>query len=157
MLGCDIISSAGAHVPVGEPLVFLMHTRVNADTEKAGIRLEIFYEVLSIAGTVFADQPIDGIKGELFDLKLALDTSNLAPGRYRAAALFYEVDSQGNQVCIDRVEPAITFEIIQNNTRELVWLHQCWGHIRMNDMRLEKESLKKVTEHRTAEHADPCD
>ena len=141
MLGCDVISNAGVHVPVGETLVFLMHCRANNDIVNAGIRLEIFYEDLSIAGTVFADRPIDGKKGEEFDLKLSLNTANLAPGRYQTAALFYEYDSQGNQVGIDRVQPAIAFEIIQNDVNELVWLHQWWGHIRLNDMHTEKQVI----------------
>ena len=47
----------------------------------------------------------------------------------------YEFDFVGNQIGVDRVEPAVSFEIFEKNN-ELIWLHQYWGHVKFNDIEL---------------------
>lgn len=143
MLGCDVIGDNGVHVPIGENLELVMHCRANKDVQDIGLRMEIFYEDDTIAGTTFSDKVFSRKKDDRFDLLLSLETKNLAPGRYHAVALFYESDSQGNQVGVDRVDPAVVFEMIYTNADELVWLHQWWGHIRLNDMHAEIEMLRE--------------
>lgn len=138
MLGCTIVGRESAHVPIGDKLRFTLHCRANADVEDLGLRFEVFFQDDTITGTVFADKTISAKKDQLFDLHIALPTENYAPGCYRAVALFYERDSQGNQVGIDRVDPAIKFETYYENSEELVWLHQWWGHVRFDDMVVEQ-------------------
>ena len=134
MLGCEIENRDSAHVTVGDELEFVMHCCANEDTGGLGLRLEIFYQDDTIAGTVFADRTFLGRKGEQFDLHIALPTKNYAPGKYRAVALFYERDSQGNQIGVDRVDPAFKFELFYSDAENLVWMHQYWGHVRFDDM-----------------------
>lgn len=143
MLGCDIVGRESANIPIGEQLSFTLHCRANADAVEHGLRFEIFYQDDSIAGTVFTDKMISVHQGDEFDLHISMPTVNFTPGRYRAVALFYERDPQGNQVGVDRVDPALRFETYYDSTEELVWLHQWWGHVRFDDMILESVEFKK--------------
>lgn len=138
MLGCEIKNRESAHVAVGDDLEFVLHCCANADTEDIGLRFEVFYQDATIAGTTFADKVFAGKKGQRFDLHISMPTSNFAPGKYRVAALFYERDSQGNQVGVDRIEPALQFEAVYNDAEHLVWQHQWWGHVRFNDAAVTK-------------------
>ena len=41
---------------------------------------------------------------------------------------------------IDRVYPALSFEIIPDETRDLNWNHRFWGHVQFDDIRIIKSS-----------------
>jgi len=56
-------------------------------------------------------------------------------------ALAYEYNDYGTQVGVDRVDPAIYFEILNVND-SLVWLHQYWGHVNFDDMKVEGVEVK---------------
>ena len=134
MLSCEIKNRATGHITVGDDLEFVMHCCANADAEDIGLRFEVFYQDDTISGTLFSDRTFSKKKGEYFDIHINMPTKNIAPGRYRAVALFYERDSQGNQVGVDRVDPALQFETVYSDAEQLVWLHQWWGHVRFDDM-----------------------
>ena len=133
LLGLDMINRSTNKVLKGGPLEFVVHCISNKNTDGIGLRFEIFYADETIAGTVFADKYISGAEGSYLDLKIKLSTKNFAPGKYKAVALLYERDKYGNQVGVDRISPAMGFEIINENDN-LIWLHQYWGHVHFDDM-----------------------
>lgn len=133
LLGCEIIGRDENKVRKNENLDFVLHCKGNADLKDVGLRFEISYLDDTIAGTNFLNENISCAKGEFFDLEISMPTKNIAPGKYKVAALLYESNQFGNQVFLDRVCPAMCFEIMEESG-ELVWLHQFWGHIRLDDM-----------------------
>ena len=142
LLGLDMVDREDNKIIKGELLNFIMHCRANQDAEEIGIRFEVFYLDATVAGTIFMDKLISASKGQLVDLHLQMPTRNFAPGKYMAVALAYERDQYGNQVGVDRVAPAMCFEIANAENDELVWLHQYWGHVHFDDMtilRVEKK------------------
>ena len=56
----------------------------------------------------------------------------------KVVALAYERDNYGNQVGVDRVEPAMYFEIIEESIDEILWLHQYWGHVQFDDLEIKQ-------------------
>ena len=134
LLGADILNLTEARIPKGDTLKFVFHTRANADAEDIGFRFEVFYLDDTIAGTIFTDKAVSAKKGQNLDLYIDLPTDNFAPGKYRAVALAYERDQYGNQVGVDRVNPAMCFEITNGEDSDLVWLHQYWGHVHFDNM-----------------------
>lgn len=140
MLGLDILDREKNIVPIGEKLRFCLRCFANENVQEMGIRFELFFEDGSIVGTVFADKTFDASKGEKFDICMSMDTKNFTPGKYKGVALIYEYDSVGNQIPVDRVDPAISFEMYNDNSNRLVWLHQWWGHVRFDDIIIEKGS-----------------
>lgn len=142
LLGADILDRPSNSVTIGEPLRFTLHCRANETVENIGVRFEIFFADNTVAGTVFSDRTVRAKKGELVDLTLSLDTKNFAPGFYTAVALTYECNEYGTQICVDRVNPALCFEMLNKELSDLTWLHQCWGHVRFNDIVVENIGVR---------------
>lgn len=133
MLGLDISNRANNKIVKGDTLEFVLHCVCNKNSEHIGFRFEVFYLDETIAGTIFADKYVSATSGQYLDLTIKFSTSNFAPGKYKAVALAFERDKYGNQVGVDRVSPALCFEILNEND-SLIWLHQYWGHVHFDDM-----------------------
>ena len=138
LLGLDILNRATNKVKKGEQLEFVMHCRGNKNAKDIGLRFEVFYVDDTVAGTVFSDKCISVNEGQSVDVTICLDTRNFAPGKYRAVALAFERDEYGNQVGVDRIAPALGFEVMNAEKENLIWLHQYWGHVQFDDMRVNK-------------------
>ena len=134
MLSGKILGRNDAFIPRDESLEFVLHGRANANMQEVGLRFEVYGQDDTVVGTAFGDTMYDFQAGQEFDMHISMPMKNYAPGRYRAAALFYQRDDQGNEDGITRVEPVVRFECIGAGTSDLVWLHQCWGHVRFDDM-----------------------
>ena len=138
MLGLSICGRKQNQVEQCDKLSFVLHCKCNRDVVNIGFRFEILSSDGSIVGTVFTDRTICAKIGEKIDLNISLKTDNFAVGKYRAVALAFEFDERGNQVGVDRVDPAMNFEIVDNRANSLLWLPQYWGHVRFDDMVIEK-------------------
>lgn len=134
LISTEIIKRTNSQIKKGEKLNLLMKCKAHESVNEYGIRYEIFYLDDTIAGTTFVDKPLAAIKGEQLDIELSMSTQHLAPGKYKVVALSYERDEYGNQVGMDRVEPALFFEIIETDEDNLIWSHQYWGHVHFDDM-----------------------
>ena len=75
------------------------------------------------------------------DIHMSLRTKNFAPGRYKCVLLAFEYDEEGNQVGVDRVDPAMAFEIVEQKGA-LVWLSQYWGHVQFDEMIIHNIDIK---------------
>jgi hypothetical protein len=50
----------------------------------------------------------------------------------------YEITNEGQEFVLDDVTPAFRFVLDEeNNEDKPIWLHQWWGHVRLNDVQLE--------------------
>ena len=136
MLGLSIQDRSESKIQKGEELEFILHCRANSDVKNVKFRFEIFSPNNVVVGTLFSNIAISASKGELLDLYIALPTSNFAPAKYRVAALAFEYNDFGTQVGIDRVEPALIFEIVDEGKDSLEWLSQYWGYVQFDDMRI---------------------
>ena len=137
MLGIEIRDKEKNIFYQGENCYLTLHCICNSSVSNVGFRFEIFHSDGSIVGTAFTDKEVTAQTGQRIDLKLMLETNHLAPGSYKAVALAYERDCFGNQIGVDRVDPALFFEIVQNEDANLVWLTQYWGHIKFDDISIE--------------------
>ena len=135
MLGLDILGLEKNQILQGEDLNFVLHCKANADANDLGIRFELLYADDTLAGTTFMNETFNVSAGEKLDIFASLSTKNIAQGKYHAVALIYEKNQFGMQVGVDRVCPAISFEVL-NKDGSLVWLHQYWGHIHLDDMKV---------------------
>ena len=142
LLGAEIQHKSENCFYMGESIHFMMRCKANEDTENMGLRLELFFADNTVAGTAFSDRMIHAKKDQIVELNMVLDTKNIAPGRYRAVALIYEKNEFGTQVGVDRVDPALSFEIINSKSDNLTWLHQYWGHTRFDNIVIEQIAYK---------------
>lgn len=136
MTGLSMLNREDNLIYTDENVEFVLHCKCNSDCEKVGFRFEIFSGDGSVVGTVFSDKTIDGKSGHRYDIYSTLKTNTIAPGKYKAVALTYEYDKYGNQVGVDRVDPAMSFEIAEKDETSLIWLSQYWGHIHFENIEI---------------------
>lgn len=140
MLGTDIINTESVRTQRGNFIEFVIHCIANEDFENLQLRFEIF-SAGNIQGTSFLNQKINGKAGEKIDLHCKLNTTNFVPAKYTAVALIFDTDGHGDQVGVDRVEPAMIFEIIDEEKDSLVWIPHYWGYTRYDDIVLQEKHL----------------
>ena len=138
LTGIDFLNRIKTQIKKGEKLELKIHCKINEDISNVGIRFEIFYLDQTIAGTMFSNNMVSGKKGEQIDIVADMETKHFAPGKYKVVALAYERDNYGSQVGVDRVEPAMYFEIIEESIDEILWLHQYWGHVQFDDLEIKQ-------------------
>jgi hypothetical protein len=65
-------------------------------------------------------------------------TAHLTPGRYSVDIIAYQYNEYGSEQFLDGVYPGLIFEITDtiNEHNKLLWLHQYWGHIHLDDVSL---------------------
>lgn len=134
MLNLRIIKQTTNKINFEKSLEFILECKANKAVQDIGLRFEVFYLDGTIAGTVFSDKAISANLNEQIEIYISFPTKNYAPGKYYAVAVLFERDQYGNQVVIDRVDPALAFEVLKNDEEDLIWLHQYWGHVKFNDM-----------------------
>ena len=141
LMGAQIQGKKEARFSGDEAIKFSLFVHANADAEQIGFRFEIFYLDDSVAGTVFTDKMLTFKKTQDVELLIELPIKNLAPGKYHVVALAFERDVYGNQVGVDRVSPAMCFEV-SNSQKDLVWLHQYWGHVHFDNMIIRETTVR---------------
>ena len=134
MNGLTILDKEDSIFYRGEDINFILHCKVNENCSNIGLRFEIYYCNGTIAGTSFSDKVFSEPAGKEIDIHITLPTGNFVSGQYYVAALFYEYDSNGDQVGVDRVEPAIVFEVHNAKNDKVNWLHYYWGYTRFDDL-----------------------
>lgn len=144
MLGLDILEREDNLIEQNEELKFTMHCRCNKTVEKVSIRFEIFSAEGSIVGTAFADSAFNCKEGKYYDVTMSLKTRHIAPGKYKAVALTYEYNAQGEQIGVDRVDPALHFEIVEKKDSQVLWLSRYWGYVHFDDMQTFKIEEKNI-------------
>jgi lipopolysaccharide transport system ATP-binding protein len=138
MLGVKIKNKESNSFFYGEEIQLMMQIKANKTISDVYIRFEVYLADKTIVGTAISKQTISAEKGEIINVDMSFSTQNFAPGKYGCAGLLFEKDQYGNQVPFDRVDPAFTFEILPPETNDIVWLHQWWGHIRLDDVEIER-------------------
>ena len=121
-----------------ENLSFVLRCKANKDVDRVFLCFETYINDNTPVGTSFSDQTISAKEGEILDIHVNMDMKNYVPGRYRCIAVLLQMDEHGSQVLYDRADPAISFEVLQDSTGDLVWQHKWWGHIRMDDLQIRK-------------------
>lgn len=128
-----------------------INCKANDYSENIKMRYEVIYSDTTIAGASISNQAINAKKGELLNICGTLDFSNLVPGDYTVALLLFESNNYGQEVGIDRVFPAFSFRIEESNDQsELKWMHQYWGHVRLNDFIINRIEIRNEHETQTS-------
>ena len=136
LLGLDVQHRTMSKFKRGEKMELLLHCVATTSIQDVGFRFEFCYKDGSLAGSALTSNKINAEKNMYFDVLLHVDTTNFAPGRYYAIVLAYEEDGDHHQLDTDRVEPGIVFEIYENESDTINWLHPYWGHTRYNDIQI---------------------
>lgn len=134
MESLDILNEDFKRIPRGTDVEFVLHCVALEDLDNIGFRFE-FLASNFVQGASFLNATINGKKGEHIDIHATLNTSNFAPSKYIGVGLLFETDSYGNQSFLDRVDPAIIFEVVDDES-EIKWITSSWGYTMFNQMEI---------------------
>ncbi len=76
-----------------------------------------------------------------------MDISTLAPGKYSAILLLTQMNQYGSYTDVDRVERALNFEIIpeESEIEKVAWTHRWWGHVSLPEVKKVSNTNEKIT------------
>lgn len=109
-------------------LEFRLVSKALEDTPSIEYRFEIYSVDGQVVGTIFSDSSYIVSEGKELELDLSFSLGIFAPGKYYAVALIFEKDEAGNELFHDRVEPALFFEVLEDDG-QILWKNQYWGNI----------------------------
>ena len=132
----EICDKEFSRIQINGKFNLVLECEVKKPCKHVKFRFEIQYADGTVAAAAFTDKEIDFLQVGAQKIDLEFDASHLAPGRYKADMVAYSIDPFGNDIYLDGVIPALSFEITDN---EIVdensnWLHRYWGHARLNDI-----------------------
>ena len=138
MLGLSILNKTNCTYEKGEDIEFSLRCISKKSVKNARFRFEISYNDGEVIGTAFSDEKITVEENKTFECTFSLNTKLFPEGKYYAVALIFEYDSSGNELPVDWVEPAFSFEVKEIQTDDKIkWLHRYWGHIHLEDAKLQ--------------------
>ena len=135
---CEILNEGEGAYLTGTKL----QLRIGAAVKKLGknlrLRMEVSHKDGTMVGTAFSKDIVDVMTLGNNVLKMEWDTAHLAPGEYSVEMCVFEINTEGQEFVLDDVTPALCFVLDEPNDEDHpVWLHQWWGHVRLNDVQLE--------------------
>ena len=131
----------GKDLPIydcAEIIDFTLKCKTEKEWNDIGFRLEIRYQDGTIVGTMLSANTVNLNKNIVSSVEVQMDTAHLTPGRYFADIVAYQYNEFGTEQFVDGVYPGIIFDITDklNNDNRLIWLHQYWGHVHLQDIQL---------------------
>ena len=132
----DIVNSEDVRYDCGDNIELRLTCKANQSYEQVKFRLEFQYQDGSMGATMLSDKMVDFSLGEEKIVNLEVSTEHLTSGKYKVDIVTYMYDKMGNEVFVDGVYPGFCFEITDriNAYNPLLWLHQYWGHIHLQDV-----------------------
>ena len=124
-----------------EALRIDLHCAADAATEKVGFRLELWSEDgIKIATSLPGNYLDFGAGGSA--ARITMPLSNLAPGRYRADIIAFQVRGAKTANIVDAVYPGLYFKVEPaiDQSSYVQWNRKDWGPIRLDDNRVQFES-----------------
>lgn len=134
-----VFGNDGCVFELGDIIRFDLNIALQNDYNDIRFRVVVDYIDGTHVGTMISKNPIFLEKQDSRIVQIEMDTAHLMKGKYRVSVSVFKSDEFGNQVVIDGVYPAFFIELIEKVFTEqpVMWLHQYWGHVRLNDINLQ--------------------
>ena len=124
-------------IKVGDKLRFQLIVESTDHIVNAGYRSRITTAEGTSISVFLARNLITCEPGDLLEITLEADTSQLVPGRYCLTPSIYAVNSYGGNNFYDHLESAITFEVDNKIgfNENMPWEQRWWGNIKLPDLK----------------------
>ena len=134
----DVFNLENDLIIPGKKVKLQLKCKTTAQWDDVKFRFEIKYQDGSCAGTMLTNKEINFSPHEERMLDLNMDTTHMVSGKYMIDIIAYVYDKYGNEQFIDGVYPGLMLEISDkvDETNQLMWLHQYWGHVRLHDVQI---------------------
>lgn len=135
----NVIQKEKSFFECGDLIELEVSIHTEKDWDAVGLRFEIHDMSGTIIGSMFSEQMYSFEKADSKSIRIVMDTSNLAPGRYTVDMVAFTKDHNSNDVFVDGVYPAFSFEVSDmiNSVNDIRWLQRFWGSTRLSKLRVE--------------------
>lgn len=127
---------------LGEEIQFKMDLTCAADMDHLCLRCMLHYADGSPVGMGSTVKGALSFRKGENSFSGVIDVSGLAPGTYYLRFAMYRVNEFGTDELMDVVERTAFFKVEEcGAVNNLTWMHQWWGHIRINDIEVKADGL----------------
>ncbi|WP_346846597.1 MULTISPECIES: polysaccharide ABC transporter ATP-binding protein [unclassified Clostridium] len=130
-----------------ESITFKMKWKAGKDLFNLRLRVEVLFSDNTPVGVSYSKPFVNAKSGIMYDDIFNLDISTLAPGKYSAILLLTQMNQYGSYTDVDRVERALNFEIIpeESEIEKVAWTHRWWGHVSLPEVKKVSNTNEKIT------------
>lgn len=134
----NIINNNGNRFEINDRVSLELKIDLKQKYTDVRFRFVFSYRDGSFAGTMLSSKSINLESGIGVSVNMNLDLKSLMPGRYRVDIIAFLFDDLGHECVIDGVYPGCFIEIDErvNSENPILWLHQYWGHVRLEDIEI---------------------
>lgn len=132
----------GAYLSFGEKIFFTLDISVSQNIQNVYFRCMIYFIDNQPICMTTTNEGLKFFKIGMNRYDCILDTSPLAPGKYKIKIALYVLNDFGSEELLDVLDNCIYFIIEESNSmNNMTWLHQWWGHIKLNNIRIENSEV----------------
>lgn len=117
----------------GEPIRFEVKAISTREFPGVFFRFETQHYDGNMVGTMFSCEAVTIPCKDEVKMLFQIDTTHLAPGRYRVDIIAYQKDEFGKEHFLDGVYPGLFIEL-QRNPEDIEWLTKYWGAVHLHDV-----------------------
>ena len=123
-------------VTVGEKLRFEIRVKATKKIENVGFRTRLFAADGTSISVLMAPGLISCEVGEIMNIPLEADISQLGPGRYKLSPSIYDVNEYGGWDFYDHVDAAVSFEVVNTTgfNENMPWEQRFWGNVKLPEL-----------------------
>lgn len=125
-----------------EDINFAISWIANDNIEKAKFKI-IVRNASDVPVGVAVSDIIENIeKGKKYKTNISFKPYRLSQEKYFASISIFQNDSVGNDLLLDHITRAVSFEVINSGAQdELVWHSKYWGNIKFENMKIHNEEI----------------
>ena len=147
LISAENLSAGGILVSDGEELRLRFRFESHEHIKNVGLRIEVQSLTEMKLGTYVFYSMTECEAGEITEAVISLDVERFRENTYSVIYCFFEADSNGNYVNLDRVEGLNFTRLNTDHEGKITWDFRNWGHLELDGGKLEsvrKEELKEV-------------
>ena len=140
MSSIEFLNGNNGSFTQGDPLQIRLKWKSNKDLKDVRFRMTLKYVDDSPIGLAQSPTICDCIKDNEYTTDFEFDTSLISQGRYFFDIEAFQKDNCGNNVALDSVIRAISFDVLSNLSSDkiITWLHRKWGSIDFPELKIIK-------------------
>lgn len=123
-------------IPVGEKLRFRIQVSALKDMNDVGFRSRLYCADGTSVTVLLAPHLINCKAGEILNIALEADVSQLVPGRYCLTPSLYGVNNYGAWEFYDHVDGVVFFEVetVLGFNENMPWDQRWWGNVKFPEL-----------------------
>jgi len=121
----------------GESMKYTLHLQASQDIDNVGYRTRLTTADDTSVSVFLAPNLLSCKKGDVIDIPLETDISQLVPGHYKLTPTLYGVNEYGGWQFYDHLDGAVLFEVVADLyfNENMEWQPRWWGYVKLPEIK----------------------